>query len=431
LDNAIIETTVAAVSRSNATASSLKPLVSVIIPTYNHAHYVSEAIESVLQQTYHNYEIIVVDDGSTDRTREAVAKYGTRVRYLWQQNQGLSSARNTGLRTAKGSLIGLLDADDTYEPDFLSTLVSILEASSNADGVYCRAQTVDVTNQPLPQQIGKVVPSERLYHALLEGGFFPPLCMFAHKYCYEQAGLFDESFQGCADWELWLRFSKQFSIVGTDRVLARYRVLPNSMSKNAAHMLDERLRAVRKHFPGHAEGTGNGNNPEYRKALANGYLEGAYNYLQAYDESNAYLCLREAFRCWPQLATELEPLYRLGLGAQPIGFRGDFSTLDLAHNVRLLFALLDQLMDDELLRSKLKPHRRALYANAYFAMGLLHYGTRQFDETRKQLLHAAVQSPAVILNYQYASTLVKSLLGVRLVDWMKQVKWIRRQMVGQ
>ena len=105
----------------------VEPLVSVIIPNYNHAQYVGDAIRSVLAQTYRNYEIIVVDDGSTDNSRETVSQFDDQVQYIYQKNAGLSAARNTGIKASKGSLIGVLDADDMYEPDYLSTLVSALQ----------------------------------------------------------------------------------------------------------------------------------------------------------------------------------------------------------------------------------------------------------------------------------------------------------------
>ena len=103
------------------------PKVSIITPNYNHAQYVGDAIRSVLAQDYQNFEMLIIDDGSTDNSREVVAQFtDDRIKYIWQENKGLSAARNTGINIAKGELIGLLDADDIYETDFLSTLVSIL-----------------------------------------------------------------------------------------------------------------------------------------------------------------------------------------------------------------------------------------------------------------------------------------------------------------
>ena len=91
-----------------------KPLVSVIIPTYNSAGYIEEALESVFEQTLQDFEIIVVDDGSTDGTGEVLRKYGDRIRYIYQENNGPASARNGGIRVARGEYIAFLDADDLW-----------------------------------------------------------------------------------------------------------------------------------------------------------------------------------------------------------------------------------------------------------------------------------------------------------------------------
>ncbi len=103
------------------------PLVSIIIPNFNHGPFIADAIRCVLNQDYRSFEIIVVDDGSTDNSREVVAEFGEQVHYIWQENQGLSAARNTGIQAAKGAYIALLDADDMYEPNFLSTLMKALQ----------------------------------------------------------------------------------------------------------------------------------------------------------------------------------------------------------------------------------------------------------------------------------------------------------------
>ena len=164
------------------------PLVSIIIPNYNHAKYVGDAICSVLNQDYRDFEIIVVDDGSTDNSREVITKFGEQVRYIWQENQGLSAARNTGIKSAKGSVIGVLDADDMYEPAFLTTMISALRENPDADGIYCGYQFVDQLNNPLPQIEARSIPSDKLYHAMLDGNFLVPESMLVNRYCYDKVG---------------------------------------------------------------------------------------------------------------------------------------------------------------------------------------------------------------------------------------------------
>ena len=406
---------------NNINYRSEDPLVSVIIPTYNHAPYLGEAIQSVLRQTYENYEIIVVDDGSTDNTREVVAKFGEKIRYIQQDNQGLSAARNTGIRAAKGELIGLLDADDLYEPEFMETLVPILESDSEIDGVYCSARTVDIENNPLPQLIGRGLPPNQFRNSLLRGGFFPPLCMFARKYCYEELGLFDLSFQGCADWDIWLRMSTRYHIVGIDRTLTRYRIEPNSMSHDIGHMLDDRTRVLQKYFADDPDDQFQWTH-QHKQAFGYNYLRTSIEFLQAENQGKADQYLRQAFDIYPELASDFDVFYRLGLGGQPMGYRGNFSSLDLDKNAYILMAMLDALMDDPKIAFQLKDYRKTAYANAFLALGLLNYGAQRFDEARRLLLRAIAIEPGFAFKQNNLPTLAKSLIGPAGIEWFRALK---------
>jgi hypothetical protein len=392
---------------------------SVVIPTYNHAHYVGDAIQSVLDQTYDNYEIIVVDDGSQDNTHQIVADFGNQVRYIWQENQGLSAARNTGIRAAEGELIGLLDADDLYEPDFLSTLAFTLEANPSADAVYCGCRFVDETNRPLPQYMGRVVPPEELHNTLLNGGFFAPLCMFANKYCYEQLGYFDRSFQGCADLDMWLRISDRYVVIGTEAVLARYRVAPQSMSSDPAYMLNDRIAVLQRHFGNESSEIAESTLVQ-RLAYGRSYLTAASEYLQLHDIEQTYQSLCQAFNTSPELVGELDVFYELGCGDQPRGYRGDFTTLNRQHNSQVLMDLLDRVFDDPQISSGVKSRQRLAYANAYFALGLLSYGARDFRDTRRFLTRAVASNPRLGLQAQVASIWLKSLLKARFIEQIKR-----------
>src|SRR5688572_21390402 len=104
--------------------ASFVPGVSVIIPAYNYANYLPLTLDSILQQDYPNIEIVIIDDGSTDNTREVVARYGPKVRYVYQKNAGLSAARNTGIKAAKTDYLAFIDADDEWHPTLISKMMS-------------------------------------------------------------------------------------------------------------------------------------------------------------------------------------------------------------------------------------------------------------------------------------------------------------------
>ena len=224
------------------------PRVSVIMPTYGHEKIIDYSIQSALDQTYQDFELIVIDDESPDNTGAVVARYDYPVRYIRQKNQGLPGARNTGIRAARGEIIALLDGDDLYEKHYLSFMVALLDADPSADVVYCRSRFVDMANNDLPQLTGEAVPPEALFETLLGGNFLTPNCVVAHARCYRDVGLFDMAIQK-GEWDMWLQFARRFRVVGVNEVLGRYRVVPNSLSTaNPLPMLEAQLDVLRKQF---------------------------------------------------------------------------------------------------------------------------------------------------------------------------------------
>jgi glycosyltransferase involved in cell wall biosynthesis len=187
-----------------------QPLVTVVIPAYNVAPYVSQAIDSVLAQTYKNIEIIVVDDGSKDATRDVVALYAEKnlVHYIYQENKGLSAARNTGIRKAKGEFIAILDSDDLFLPEKIQQQVAYLVAHPECGVSYCDVWHFRETepDKMLTLKSDFYSGSEVFPH-LLRKNFIIPLSVVFRKSEIMQVGLFDETRRRTEDWEYWLRLS--------------------------------------------------------------------------------------------------------------------------------------------------------------------------------------------------------------------------------
>ena len=396
-------------------------LVSIIIPNFNHAQYIGDAIQSVLVQKYRNFEIIVVDDGSTDNSREVITKFGDKVKYIWQENQGLSAARNTGIQAARGNYIGLLDADDMYEQDYLNTLMSRLKADSNAAGIYCGYQFVDHHNRSLPQVENRLILPEQLFRTLVDGNFLVPESMFVHRYCYENCGLFDEKLRACEDWDMWLRITSQYKIIGTPQVLTRHRVLLDSMSADPNRMLANRLAVLKKHFGPEQTSEKHGSSRR-RRAYGRAYLTSAIEYLQTGDKVQAYDCFRKIALIYPDLLTQYETFYQLGCGDQPKGFMGDLASLDPQRSSRILFDMLGRIFDNPDMKAGLHNYRRPAYANAYFALASLNYGAKRFQEARRFLFSAAIIDPRYSFKRQFVSIGLKSLLGVRLIALIRNLR---------
>lgn len=399
--------------------STENPLVSVIIPNYNHARFLGDAIRSVLEQTYRPVEIIVVDDGSTDNSGEVAAGFGEQIRYIYQTNAGLSAARNTGLRAAKGSLIGVLDADDMYEPMFLDTLVNALKFDPDADGVYCGYQFVDETNNLLPQVENRPVPSADLFTALLDGNFFVPESVFLRRYVYDDIGFFDESLRACEDWDVWLRAAKKFRLIHSPHILTRHRVLAGSMSTDPLRMLTNRLAVLKKHVGGEPLVEGSS---LLHRSYGRAYLGSCVEYLQYGDPDRAYQCFQKMANICPKLLTEVDTFYQLGCGDQPKGRMGDLASLNVKRNSLLLLVMMKSLFVDAGTSNAVKRLERASYTKAFYSLGLLAYGTREFREARRFFLRAVLNDLKLAFNRQIVSLWVKSLLSPEMVDWFKSFR---------
>jgi glycosyltransferase involved in cell wall biosynthesis len=201
--------------------------VSVILPTWNRAPLLGTAIESVIEQSYQDLELIVVDDGSGDDTERVVRRYqdsDARVRYLRQEHRGISAAMNAGIRAAAGQLIARIDSDDRWLPDLLETEVSVLEARPAIGLVYSRGQWMDQDLNPLATTVGQPphFPDDTL-GSMLWGDATCNITVVARRECFDRAGFFDESLATSEDWDMWLRTAFHYDFVFVDRVLAHVR----------------------------------------------------------------------------------------------------------------------------------------------------------------------------------------------------------------
>jgi hypothetical protein len=372
----------------------------------------------VLAQTYRHYEIIVVDDGSTDNSREAVAEFGDQVYYIYQENAGLSAARNTGIRASHGSLVGVLDADDMYEPEYMTTLVSALSEDREADGIYCGYQFVDHKNDLLPQIEARPVAPERLYMALLDGDFFVPESIFLRRRVYDDVGLFDEALRACEDWDVWLRAAKKYRIIHSSKILTRHRILPGSMSTDPLRMLNNRLAVLKKHVGEEPAGSGTSS---LHRAYGRAYLGSCVEYLQYRNEDHAFECFQKLANICPGLLTEIDTFYQLGCGDQPKGWMGDLKSLNVKRNSVPLLVMMQSLFGDPRIARELWRLRRTAYAQAYFALGMLAYNTREFGEARRFLWRAMWNDTRLLFDGQIVGMWTKSWLGPRAVDLLKNI----------
>jgi glycosyltransferase involved in cell wall biosynthesis len=223
---------------------SLTPRVSVIIPTYNRAAYLREAIDSVLGQTFVDFELIVVDDGSTDNTKEVVASIeDSRIFYKYQENSGVAAARNTGITISKGEYIAFLDSDDVWLPHNLEIKVRSLDTHPAAglvcsdayilDSHFCHILGRRWHNRELHDWVDiKIAIKYPLQTMLRRGCFITPQACVMRRKVFNLTGYFDESLSTHEDWDLFIRIIQNFPIEILDTPLLKIRRHENSLSAN-------------------------------------------------------------------------------------------------------------------------------------------------------------------------------------------------------
>ncbi len=216
--------------------------VSVIIVTYNYGHFLAEAIQSVLDQTFQDWELIVVDDGSTDNTREVVAAFADpRIRYMHQPNRGNPAARNTALKVAVGEYVAFLDADDVWFPEKLEKQVAHLDSLPPTVGLVYG--DVYLFNHDDGAIIGRFLqsrkpPRGRVFRQLLgkDGWFISDTASLIRREVFQRVGLYDETLLSYEDWDMWVRIAAAYEVDAVDEPVARCRRHPNNLVKGLDKM---------------------------------------------------------------------------------------------------------------------------------------------------------------------------------------------------
>jgi glycosyltransferase involved in cell wall biosynthesis len=376
----------------------MQPLSSVIIPAYNQGQYLGEAIESVLRQTRQDFEIIVVDDGSTDDTRAVVAGYrDPRIRYLYQQNQGLPAARNTGIRAAEGEYLSFLDSDDLFLPHKLELLTGQLEQHPEAGLAAGQAIPFDEWGQHPDQLFDAPLPSDGarlLLHNPLHVG-----SVVLRRSWQQRVGLFDATLRSYEDWDLWLRLLRagcpthwvaepvslyrfhtaQMVRTGDTMTRASFAVLDKTF---AAPDLPESWLALRD------------------QAYAAAYLRSAANHYrsQAFDAAAQQLAR----------ALELNPDLRRG-DTLHRHFAAWAVSPKIADPVRFLQGIYDHL---PLPVHALQRNKGPYLAQTAWQTASSAYARHDYAGTRKAVLHAVQHQPALLRNRGLWSMFVRSCLAV-------------------
>jgi glycosyltransferase involved in cell wall biosynthesis len=233
------------------TAKDVRPVVSVIIPAYKVARFIRATLDSVITQTFADYEIIVINDGSpdTEELEQQLEPYSTSIIYLTQTNQGAGAARNAGIRAANGEFVAFLDGDDIWLPEFLEEQLALVTSAEGFDLVYADAANLEdgrrarMTNMDFNPSTGWVS-----MQSLIEGTCnVITSTVVARRNLIVELGLFDENFPNSQDFDLWLRFAKHGARISYQKkVLALRRIYQGSLASNPVNSFRGEIAVLEK-----------------------------------------------------------------------------------------------------------------------------------------------------------------------------------------
>ena len=227
------------------------PHVSIILPTFNRSKSILRSINSVLNQTYKDFELIIIDDASTDNSEDIIKKIpDPRLRYIrHEKNLGGSAARNTGIKAAEADFIAFQDSDDEWLPEKLANQMKVFEKASLSVGVvytgFWRIEGEQKRYIPGPSQ---KVRDGHIHQELLKGNFVTTQAAVVRKECFKKTGLFDEQLPRLQDWELFIRISKYYKFVFIDEPLVISFFTPESISSKEHSLLQACEIILEKHI---------------------------------------------------------------------------------------------------------------------------------------------------------------------------------------
>ncbi len=274
-----------------------QPTVSVVIPAYNSAAYLEDSIESVLGQSYPHFELIVVDDGSTDNTAEVMGSYAGRCTYVRQENAGSAEARNHGIRLAKGELIAFLDADDIWVPHKLERQIEFFKAHPDAGMVYAHHVRVEKDGRERPSRRGlEDLPSGQIFEKLFVQNIIPTSSVILTREAIEKVGMFGADLRRAQDFDLWLRVAHDFNCYAVPEALHKFRSHEGSASTDRTLVHDCVVRLSERMYERYKDSPPRVTEKMFRDKMASQHVKTARSYLRRGDPKAARAMHRIALK---------------------------------------------------------------------------------------------------------------------------------------
>jgi glycosyltransferase involved in cell wall biosynthesis len=375
--------------------------ISVILPAYNQGHYLGEAIQSVIDQTYPDFELIVVDDGSTDKTAQVACSFlDPRVHYIHQENRGLSAARNTGILHSSGEFLTFLDSDDLFVADKLETLLNVMQRDPGLGFVAGQAVLIDENALPLGKVFDTPLP-ENPVRLLLWNPLHVCSVMLRRDW-QEKVGLFDEGLHAYEDWDMWLRLARVGCRMGwVPHPVSLYRFHTRQMTWDKDRMTTATFAVLEKVYS-------DPDLPEEWLALkdraySNAYLRASIQAYRMGDTQEGADALGEAVRLDPTLLDKEGEV----LANRLLSLSDSPKVKDRLPFLELIYGHLPDSL------TLLKHQRKTRLSHAAVELGFRSYQAKDYYRARNFMWRAIQYRPKWLMNRGVVSVLLRSSLPFR------------------
>ncbi|GAP13465.1 glycosyltransferase [Longilinea arvoryzae] len=399
------------------------PKVSIIIPTYNSARFLPATLQSVLAQTYRDYEILVVDDGSTDDTPAVLQPYRYEITYIHQENKERSAARNNAIDQASGEYVAFLDSDDLWAPEKLKRQVAVLDAHPEVALVYCQARYIDENGQPtafcgdwIDGPKGDELVIADYFEALLGGNVISGggSTSMVRRWMLNQVGPFDVTLNHGEDWDVWLRLSRLGPFAYLPEPLTSYRVYGWKRlltHQSTSQAIEQHLRVIDKNMAGWDGDPVRGERLR-KNAMRGAYLLAALGGYQLGNFASAMDSLARAVQLDPNLGAEQEILW-LAVDRAKIIERASGS---YAEAIGFMDNVFDHLPPE---LSGLRISRRQAAGWLYISGAFEQHQQRNDARARRLLVSGLLRAPRALRNRGVLSILADVSLGRPLAAFLK------------
>lgn len=387
---------------------------SIVIPTYNRADFIQQTIQSVLDQTYKDFEIIIIDDGSKDNTKQIVEdcikKTPDKISYFFQENKGVSAARNFGIDKSKGEFIVFLDSDDVLLPNCFELQRKAFDENPYTGLVYGKRSLIDKEGNIIKKDFSnKKFKSGYIFDDLLFGSCMVPCTVMVKRDCLKTVGYYDESISGGEDWELYLRICKKYPVIFIDSVIANYRYHGNNSIFDSEKMFNNILQILNKH---------------------KGWFNDKIHKSHFYNEYGWELLQKGNIKKGEELILRSLILQPEQLISQDTYRKWIFNCIPFEdRTIKLVLSKLEDSMQqiikiiNKFYAIKINYNsKKKAYATMAKVMGLYFYLARDFYNARKCYLSALRAYPIVLIEKEALFTMAKSLFPEKLFKLIKVTK---------